>query len=106
MIDVKHLKNGDKFLVSRELEDGTIIRDIPCTLVNGLFQDDKTNQVYGSSVFAVTIESDTKRIDKSKCEWSVNPESYCQTICKSDYPEDYKKLKSRFLDVNSMQDFF
>ena len=63
MIDVKHLKNGDKFLVSRELEDGTIIRDIPCTLVNGLFQDDKTNQVYGSSVFAVTIKSDNLRIN-------------------------------------------
>jgi len=41
--------------------------------------------------------SDIKRIDKTKCEWSINPESYCQTICKSDYQEDYKKCAEFWL---------
>jgi len=47
--------------------------------------------------YLASIASDIKRIDKSKCEWSINPESHCQTMCKSDYQEDYKKCADFWL---------
>jgi len=57
----------------------------------------KSVDAYRAICKVVTAKSDTKRTDKSKCKWSVNPESYCQTICKSDYPEDYKRCAEFWL---------